>query len=131
MAIVGVSLARNADTAQRVVIQFSCDASTAVGNPVYQSSIDDQTVIPVTTNSSVSQVIGVCIEKINATTARILILGIASGYTGLTKGGRIFLSTTGTLSNTRPLTGYIHNLGVAISATEILFVPNNIRVLQA
>ena len=130
MAIIGVSLARNADTAQRVVIEFSCDPSVAVNDVVYQSSAADETVLRFTNNTEVSQAIGVCIEKINATTCKVLVLGVVPGFTGLTRGGRIFLTDTGTLSNVKPSAGYLHNLGVAISATEILFIPNNIRVMQ-
>lgn len=130
MGIIGVALATNAQTAERVVLTLSCDASTVVGDTVYQSSAADSTVIPATNNTVVNQVIGVCIEKINATTAKILVLGIVTGLSGLTRGDRIFLSTTGTLTNTKPGTGYLHNLGVALSSTEALFIPNNIRVLQ-
>lgn len=130
MAIIGVSLARNADTALRVVIGFACQAGLVTGDLVYQSSVDDKSVIKVPDNTLVAQTIGVCLEKPTTTTCKILVLGVVDGQTGLTKGGRIFLSTTGTLTTTKPATGYLHNLGVAVSATEALFIPNNVRLLQ-
>lgn len=130
MAIIGVALARDADTAQRVVIQFACTASTAVNDVVFQSSGADQSVEPFVNNTVSNQALGICIEKINATTCKVLLLGIATGFSGLTRGARIFLSTTGTLSPTKPPTGYLQNLGIATSSTEAMFIPNNIKVLQ-
>lgn len=130
MAIIGVALATNAQTAERVVITSPCDPATVVGDVMFQSTVTDDTLLPCVNNTSVSQAIGVCTEKINATTCRVLILGRVSGFTGFVTGGRIFLSPTGKLTTTRPTSGYLHNLGVALSSTEALFIPNNIRVLQ-
>lgn len=128
MAIIGVALAKNADTATRIVIPFSCDSSLAVGDLVFESSSVDKKVEKAVDNFGVPQVFGICVEKPDTTTAKILILGIATGFTGLTRGGRIFLSATGSLTTTKPSTGYLHNLGVAVSSTEVMFIPNNIRV---
>lgn len=127
MAIIGVALARNAETAQRVVITFSCDNSLSVGDVVYQSLMADQTVVKIIDNYQVNQAIGICVEKPASTTAKILVLGIAEGFSGLTTGGRIYLSSSGSITTTKPTSGYLHNLGVAVSATDILFIPNNIR----
>lgn len=131
MAIIGVALATNAQTAERVIVTMSCDPSVVVGSLVYQSTSVDNLAIPATDNLGVPQVIGICTNKVNATTAKILLLGIVTGLSGFSVGARIFLSSTGTLTTTRPTTGYLHNLGVALSSTEALFIPNNIRVLQA
>lgn len=127
MAIIGVALARNADTAQRIVINFQCDAGANVGDFVYQSSAADNKVTSITDNTLVNQTIGIIDSKPQATVASVLILGSKDGFSGLTRGDRIFISTSGTATTTKPTTGYLHNIGVALSATEILFIPNNIR----
>jgi hypothetical protein len=130
MAIIGVALARNAQTARAVVIPFSCEASASTGSLVYQDPLNDNKVLENTNNTIVNQTIGVLIEKPSATSCNVLVLGIAQGFSGLTVGDRIFLSTTGTITQTPPTNGYLHNLGVAVSSSEILFIPNNIRVLR-
>ena len=131
MAIIGVALARDADTAQRVVLTFTCHPSTTVGNVCAQDLVTPNFVFPLVNNSTSNHAIGVCQEKINATTCRLLILGVVTGWSGLTTGAKLFLSTSGTLVTTKPATGFAHNLGVALSSTEGLFVPNNIRVMQS
>lgn len=42
------------------------------------------------------------------------------GFAGLTPNDPIYLSTNGTVTQTLPLTGYIQQVGVAISTTKIL-----------
>jgi hypothetical protein len=128
MGIIGVALARNADNAKRILIPFGCDVTVAVGDFVYQDSATDEWVKTATNNTLVSQVIGVVYAKPQAQIASVLILGIAEGFSGLITGSRVFLSPTGTPTNTRPTSGFVHNLGVAVSETDFLLIPNNIRV---
>lgn len=131
MGIIGVALARQAETAREIVIPFTCEASAAEGDLVYQDPLNDKRVIVATDNTQVPQVFGVIKEKSGPTDANVLILGIAGGFSSLTISGRIYLSTTGTITQTIPTTGFVHNLGFAVSETEILFIPNNIRAKRA
>jgi hypothetical protein len=128
MGIIGVALARNADNAKRILIPFSCLASVDVGDLVYQDSSVDERVNTAVDNTTVAQIIGVVYSKSQPTIANVLVLGVAEGFSGLSRGDRVFLSTSGTPTTTKPASGYLHNLGVAISATDFLIIPNNIRV---
>ena len=129
MDIIGVSLALDAASANRVLIPFACDISTTSGDLVYPDSVTDEKVISATDNTEIKQVIGIVYNKPQTNSCNVLVLGTFDGFSGLTKGDRIFLSTSGSLTTTKPTTGYMHNLGVAISATEVLFIPNNTRLL--
>lgn len=133
MAIIQVALARNAENAQRVLIEFSCLSSVAINDLVYMDSSNPETVITATGHTHLNQIIGVVFSKPQTTIARVLVLGLASGFSSFTVGGRVFLSETGVPTTTRPTTspGYLHNLGVAVSSTDFLFIPNNIRVKLA
>lgn len=131
MAIIGVALARKAETAKEIVIPFDCEASASINDLVYQDPANDKKVLVNTDNTLVYQTIGIIKEKPSPTSANVLILGIFDGFTGLTRSTKVFLQTDGTAGQTLPTTGYVHNLGVAVSETEILFIPNNIRVLRA
>jgi len=128
MGIIGVALARNAENAQRILIPFGCDVSVQVGDFVYQHATTPEWAVTAPDNTLVSQVIGVVYAKPQPQIANVLVLGIAEGFSGLTTGARVFLSATGTPTNTRPTSGYVHNLGVAVSSTDFLLIPNNIRV---
>ena len=130
MGVIGVSLAVNAKTSNRVVDFFDCDASAAVGDLVYQDTTVDQSVIVASNNTTTEPIIGIVFDKSDSTRCRVLFIGVMVGYSGLTRGGKIFLSTLGGVTTTKPATGYMHILGVAVSATEILFLPNNVRILQ-
>lgn len=127
MAIIGVALARNAETARKVILRFQCESSANVGDLVYQDTSNDAKVLVNTNNSLVQQTIGIIDSKPDAQLAEVMILGVKSGYSGLTRGGRVFLSTSGSVTTTMPTSGYLHNIGVAISESDILFIPNNIR----
>lgn len=131
MAVIGVALARNADNAKRIILSFSCANTVAVGDLVYQDTTNDSFVITATNNTEVSQIIGVVYSKSTPFDANVMIIGVFDGFSGLSAGARIFLGANGLPTITKPTTGYVHNLGVAISATEALIIPNNIRVKLA
>ena len=131
MAIIGVALARNAQTAKAIVIPFSCEASASIGDLVYPDPSTDLKVLVNTDNQEIEQTIGVILEKPASESANVIVLGIVTGYTSLTRGGKIFLSDSGTITQSPPATGYIQNLGVAVSETDILLQPSNERVLRA
>lgn len=127
MAIIGVALARNAETARKIILSFQCESTAAVGSLVYIDPTTANKVLVNTDNTLVNQTIGVIDSKPQATICEVMVLGIKPGYSSLTVGGRIFLSASGGVTQTKPTTGYLHNLGVAVSSTEVLFLPNNMR----
>lgn len=128
MGIIGVALAQNAQTAKEIILRFTCEATALPGDLVYQDQSNAKKVLVNTDNALTEQTIGVIKEKPGPTDANVLILGILPGFTGLTISGRIFLGTSGGITQTIPTTGYVHNLGLAVSETEILFIPSNERV---
>ena len=130
MAIIGVALAQNAQTATKIVLTFDCEASADVGDLVYIDPDNENKVLVNANNTVIQQTIGVITTKPDSTTAKVLILGIASGYSSLTISGKIFLGTDGLITQTLPTSGYRQVLGVAASETEILFIPSNERVLR-
>jgi hypothetical protein len=127
MSIIGVALARNAETARKVILSFQCESTAAVGDLVYIDPSTANKVLSNTDNTLVNQTIGVIDSKPQATICEVMVLGIKAGYSSLTVGSRVFLSSTGGVTQTKPIAGYLHNLGVAVSSTEVLFIPNNLR----
>lgn len=131
MAIIGVALAQNARTAKEIVVRFDCDELAEKNDLVYLDPANDNKVLVNQNNSVTFQTIGVIKEKPTSTSANVLILGIFNGFSGLASSGKVFLQTNGKAGQTLPTTGYVHALGIAVSETEILFIPNNIRVLRS
>ena len=119
-----------ADAAASLVLEFDCEVSAAVNDIVHQDAISDTKVIVNVNNTETKPSIGVIVEKITTTRCKVLILGIQGGYSGLSIGDKIFLDTDGTPTSSKPGTGYIQTLGIAVSASQIYFTPNATRVLQ-
>jgi hypothetical protein len=117
--------------ATRVVLEFDCAVSAAVGDIVYQDSLNDSAVIVTSDNTSVQPAIGVIITKLTVTRCEVLILGIYTGFSGLTIGRSVFLSSTGGITSTDPTSGYSHKLGVAVAPDTVFFSPTTTRVLKA
>lgn len=124
------TVVNEAEAAASLVLTFDCEASASVGDIVYQDALNDTKVLVNTTNTESKPSIGVIIEKLTTTTCKVLVLGINAGYSGLSIGSKVFLDTDGTTTSTKPSTGYVQTLGIAVSATQIYFSPNATRVLQ-
>jgi hypothetical protein len=131
MAIIGVGTARRAETAKEVVIPFDCETTAQTLDLVRLDPTAANKVLSLTTNTTLEHCIGIIKEKPSPTSANVLILGRISGFTGLSEAQKVFLSPSGTITQNLPTTGYVHILGHATSEEEILFIPNNIRVLRA
>lgn len=106
----------------------NCLVSATIGDLVMESSTTINTVDVVTDNTDIRPVFGIIISKPTTTTCVILLLGVIAGFGGLTKGRKIYLSTSGSLTSTPPTTGYLQSLGVAKESDEIDFYPNMQRV---
>lgn len=121
-----------AESATRIVLTFDCEITAAVGDVVYQKDGDDTFVLVNVNNTQVKASIGVIIEKgVGGITCDVLVLGIEDGFSGLSIGDKVWLSGSGTPTSTKPGTGYLQNLGTAVSATQIYFQPNTQRVNQS
>lgn len=118
------------EQATRIVLTFDCEVSAAVDDLVYQDAITETKVLVNTDNTQQKPTIGVILTKPTSTTCEVLVLGIRTGFTGLSIGQKVFLDTDGTATSSAPSTGYLQTLGVAVSSTTIFFTPNATRVLQ-
>lgn len=101
---------------------FACLASVSVADLVRHSLSLDNTVETITSNTSLHiphGILGVCIAKPTTTTASIISAGLASGFSGLTRGVAVFVQTSGLAGHSIPTTGMVQQIGIATSATEI------------
>lgn len=114
-------------TSSSVTVTRNCDISLAVGDFVLESLTTANFVEKCTDNTSIAPCIGIVESKPTATTCIVKQYGLQSGFSGLTMGKHIFLSTSGTATNTVPTSDYLQILGVATSATQILI---NIQILR-
>ena len=106
----------------------TCDAGVSVGDLVCESSTITNGVDKVVSNTDVRSVIGFVVNKPTTTTAEILLKGKISGLSGITKGYKVYLSSAGTFTSTKPQYGYLHVLGHAVDADTIDFDPVNIKI---
>ena len=117
-------------TTTRVELEFECEPTSAVGDIVYQDSIVQTKVLTNTNNTEVSTSLGVIVRKLNPTQCIVLTLGVYEDYVGLPIGVKVFLGTDGSITTSKPSTGYVQTLGSTVSPTQIFFLPNTTRVLQ-
>lgn len=106
----------------------NCLVGASVGDLVMESASVANTVDITTNNVDSRPIIGVIVEKPTTTTARIASSGTVTGLSGLSKGDTVFLSASGTITSTVPVSGYIQYLGVASEIDEVNFQPSIIRV---
>lgn len=116
------------DKAKKVIEVYSCDSGANVGDVVHESLTTDNYVEVSTNNTDIAPSVGVIISKPTATTAEVLHMGKVSGFSGLTKGKKVFLSTLGTISSVVATTGYLQCMGYALSASEVYIKPSMERV---
>lgn len=120
---------RDTVTKSRFVVETrDCLASASVGDLVMESETLVNRVDVATDNTDIRPIFAVIIEKTSATECVILLLGQMSGFSGLTKGRKVFLSTSGGITSTPPTTGYLQSLGVAKEDSIVDFRPNMQRV---
>ena len=110
------------------LIKRSCDASLAIGDLVFESNSISNGVDKVENNKNVRSVLGYVTEKPTSTTAMILTKGVITGLSGLTKTGKVYLSSSGGFTNTIPTGGYLQVLGHAIDSDQFDFNPINTKV---
>jgi hypothetical protein len=107
-------------TVPKVVVTFTTDAGTLATHLVRVSAAN--TVIRITDNLSATipnGIFGIGLSKPSATQIEVIFMGILGGYSGLTIGSPLFISTAGIPTHTPPATGMVQQIGFAVSATEL------------
>lgn len=121
---------RNNISSQSIVVSRNCLISVSVGDLVMESNLIANGVDEVTNNTDVRPVIGLVLEKPTTTTCKVLLQGTVEGLSGLTKAGKVFLNTDGTITSTVVSTGYLQCLGTSRDADAVDFNPQLNRVLR-
>lgn len=110
---------------------FDCDVGVAVGDFVYIDPINANTVIKNIDNTPDQPTIGIVINKPTTTTCRVAFSAEITGFSGLTQGQQVFLSTSGSLTSVPPTTNYVQMLGYALSPSKIKLEPYILRARRA
>ena len=106
----------------------NCLTSVAVGDIVMESNIITNGVDSTIDNNDVRPAIGIVINKPSTTTCEVLFVGTVGGFTGLSKGMKIYLDTDGTITSVAVSSGYLQCLGTARDADTVDFNPQLNRV---
>lgn len=107
-----------------------CDVSASIGDLVRASSTIVDGVDVAVDNNEKRPIIGLILNKPTTTTAEILFMGMNSGFSGLTQGATLFLSSSGIITDTAPVgPGYIQVLGTALGPNKIFLSPQ-LRVVK-
>ena len=117
---------------QTLVEIMDCAAELIVGGLVRISTEVDGYVDWVKDNATPKPVMGICIEKIDGTSAKIRFFGKTSTTaSGLSRGYLVFLQENGTMGPSVPAIGYRQILGVARSANVVHFNPELVLTKRA
>lgn len=114
--------------ANNIVESRICLVGAAIGDLVVESATVTNLVETAVNNTDIRPVFAMIIDKPTTTTCTILLLGRVGGFSGLTKGRKVFLSTSGTITSTVAATGFLQCLGVAKETDTIDFNPQMERV---
>lgn len=99
---------------------FDTNTGTAVGDLVRLTSTNFVQNFTDNGNTTIPHgIFGVGIDKPTTTTMEVQFIGIADFYSGLTAGQPVFVSTSGALTQTKPPTGVVQQIGFATSTTAL------------
>lgn len=122
------------DGSKRILHEFACEASAAIGDVVYCDPATDNKVLVNTDNLEFERSIGVIESKLTDIRCEVCVLGFTGNtYAGLTQAEPVFLSVTGTITSIQPTGGYSQMLGICYDATagKILVNPEYRRIKRA
>lgn len=106
-------------SAPKLTALFDCDIGVAEGDLVVVNGANTITNIMDNTISSIPNgIFGVVYQKPTTTSAYVMFLGIKDGYSGLTVGSALYISTLGEPTHTVPLTGIVQQIGFAVSSSS-------------
>ncbi len=121
------------DVAEKIADIFGCPVTASVGDVVVPSTTIQDQVDPITSNVFANLGFGVIIEKLTLTTCKVLISGklegAANGVSGLTFGKVVFIGTNGLLTTTKPNTGHLQKMGMAIKSDAVFLLPSLEKVV--
>lgn len=102
-------------------ILFATDAGTVAGDLVRINAANTVTKITDNLTATIPNgIFGVGLSKPSSLQIEIMFLGVVGGYSGLTTGGAVFISTAGTPTQTPPASGMLQQIGFAISSAQIM-----------
>jgi len=108
-----------------ILLEYDCDASTVVNSLAIASDTDSNTIEPVTSNVYNGLVIGIVESKTSITSCNVRIMGLfVYSPAGLSIGKPVFISASGEPTTTRPVTGSIQVIGMALTSTIIHLIPS-------
>lgn len=107
-----------------VIRALTVDAAIAVGKLCYLDGAGEMNAADNTVEASTAGLLGICIAK-DGTDGLFLLRGVWE-TTGLTVGSRYYVGTAGAIAATSPSGSgeFVRVVGIAISATELLFAPS-------
>lgn len=118
----------SASSSTEITKVFDCDSSVSVGDIVFISTTDNKVEANIN-NRELKKSIGIVIEKITTETAKVLTHGECSiSFSGLVRGKKVYISTSGSLTTTIPTTGYLHCIGECIANNYVYVNISNERI---
>lgn len=112
----------------------SCTINELVGDPVVLHDTLDNTVERLTSNVYDKLVIGIIASKSSDTSCFVVVAGALDpiGPGGYDQAlNTVWVSTTGSLTTTKPAAGHLQVLGRAVSSTGIVVSVENRKTVQA
>jgi hypothetical protein len=129
-SVAGIKLTNEPVTASGLIIEASVDAVATLGMPLYVVATTGHFDMADATTSNTSPAVALAIDTGNGDNKKVLLHGIlkfGSGWvTGPGKAGLIYISTTGTLTQTQPsgTNQVIQPVGWALASNCIYFNPS-------
>lgn len=107
-------------SAPKLVATFDTDVATLPGHFVRVNGDNSVTKISDNLEATIPNgVFGVGFAKPSSTEIDVIFSGIVGGYSGLTAGSPVFISSSGLPTHTPPASGMVQQIGFAIKPTEI------------
>jgi len=120
--------AGTAGEAEKIVITRNCSSGASSGDLVYESQSISNGVDVSNGNSDDRNIVGIILSKPTSTTCKVLFEGTYNvSLSGLSKGQKIYLSSSGTITSTAPTSNYVQILGNAIDSDSVNFKPSQIK----
>lgn len=111
-------------------ILLDCDPFLEVGDIVIAHPSTDNFAFPIYSNVYDNLAIGICVDKPSTSTCKIRVGGVYSGYGSLVRGKPVFVGVDGIPTTTKPETGHLQIIGVALTATTISINVSPTKVIQ-
>jgi len=122
--------ATTVEFAEKISAEFDCDISAVIGDVVVPSTITENKVESLSSNTYSNLAFGIIIKKITTTTCEVLISGkLTDGFSGLAFGKPIYVGTDGKVTTTVPTINSLQKIGLAIKSDEIFLLPSLEKVI--